>query len=104
MSEFISTLNACRNNLYDNADLAYNQDEGAILRRLLSVFSIRPTIIYTKPIYSVASYVTIYGFGAHGMGAMRNGCYAGMVADVGLVWEVFSHSIINLFIQLLVFQ
>jgi hypothetical protein len=64
ISEFISTLNACRNNLYDNADLAYNQDEGAIMRRLLSVFSLRPTIIYTKPIYSIASFAA----GPFGMG------------------------------------
>lgn len=56
IGEFITTLNACRNNLYDNADLAYGQDEGSMLRRLLSVFSLRPTIIYTKPIYSVASF------------------------------------------------
>lgn len=56
ISEFVSTLNACRNNLYDNADLAYNQDEGAMLRRLLSVFSLRPTIIYTKPVHSIASF------------------------------------------------
>ncbi|BCS83145.1 putative core protein [Cotonvirus japonicus] len=56
ISEFMRTLNACRNNLYDNADQAYNQDEGAIMRRLLSVFSLRPTIIYTKPVYSVASF------------------------------------------------
>ncbi|XWV26297.1 putative core protein [Tupanvirus soda lake] len=73
ISEFISTLNACRNNLYDNADLAYNQDEGAILRRLLSVFSLRPTIIYTKPVYSVASFAAgPFGLslGMGGMGGM----------------------------------
>src|SRR4029079_8840924 len=68
ISEFLTTLNACRNNLYDNADLAYNQDEGAILRRLLSVFSLRPTIIYTKPVYSVAAYVG----GPQGMGMGMN--------------------------------
>jgi len=55
VSEFISTLNACRNNLYDNADLAYNQDDGAVLRKLMSVFSIRPTFLVTKPLYSIAS-------------------------------------------------
>ncbi len=55
IGEFITTLNACRNNLYDNADLAYGQDEGAMLRRFMNVFSLRPTIIYTKPIYSVAT-------------------------------------------------
>lgn len=55
ISELISALNLCRNNLYDNADLIYNQDEGAILRKLLSVFSLRPTFIATKPIYSIAT-------------------------------------------------
>lgn len=65
INEFISTLNTCRNNLYDNADLAYNQDEGAIMRRLLSVFSLRPTIIYTKPVYSIASFAAgPFGFNA----------------------------------------
>lgn len=58
ISEFLSTLGACRNNIYDNADLAYNQDEGSILRRLLSVFSLRPIIIHTKPINSIASFVS----------------------------------------------
>lgn len=57
VSEFLTNLNACRNNLYDNADMAYNQDEGAILRKLLSVFSLRPTIIYTKPINSLSTFV-----------------------------------------------
>lgn len=57
VSEFITLVNACRNNLYDNADLAYMQDEGALLRRFLSVFSLRPTIISTKPISSISSYL-----------------------------------------------
>ena len=57
ISEFLTNLNSCRNNLYDNADMAYNQDEGSMLRKLLSVFSLRPTIIYTKPIYSLSTYV-----------------------------------------------
>jgi hypothetical protein len=47
-SQFMAALNACRNNLYDNADLAYSQDEGAMLRRFMSVWSLRP-------IYSIAS-------------------------------------------------
>lgn len=76
ISEFMTTLNACRNNLYDNADLAYNQDEGAMLRRLLSVFSLRPTIIYTKPIYSVASF-------AAGPFAMSMGAEYGAGAAAG---------------------
>nr|WBF70783.1 hypothetical protein [Megavirus caiporensis] len=72
ISEFMKTLNACRNNLYDNADLSYGQDEGALLRKLLSVFSLRPTFIYTKPIHSLTSYamgqfVPQMGVGLNGM-------------------------------------
>ncbi|MEM0354116.1 MAG: hypothetical protein QXW79_00905 [Thermoplasmata archaeon] len=58
VNEFIRNLNACRNNLYDNADLIYNQDEGAIMRRLLSVFSLRPTIIHIKPIHVLSTFVS----------------------------------------------
>ncbi len=57
ISDFLQVLNECRNNLYDNADLAYNQDEGAIMRKILSIFSLRPTFIATKPIYTIASFV-----------------------------------------------
>ena len=69
ISEFLSVLNACRNNLYDNADLAYSQDEGAVLRKLMNVFSLRPTIIATKPIYSIASYMP----GLYGIPSMMGG-------------------------------
>lgn len=55
INEFFTMLNNCRNNLYDNADVAYNQDEGAIMRKLMNVFSLRPTLIATKPIYTVAA-------------------------------------------------
>jgi hypothetical protein len=55
-SEFITALNACRNNLYDNADLAYNQDEGAILRRFMSVFSLRPILLKTTPLSTLTNY------------------------------------------------
>lgn len=79
ISSFMRTLNACRNNLYDNADLAYNQDEGAMMRRLLSVFSLRPTIIYTRPIYSVASFNA--GPGGVDMGLMMA---MGMGGNLGM--------------------
>lgn len=78
-TEFLTALNACRNNLYDNADLAYSQDEGAILRRLLSVFSLRPTIIKTAPLYSLSSFGvgpfgSMAGFGGMaGMPGFNNG-------------------------------
>lgn len=56
ISEFIGALNACRNNLYDNADLAFNQDEGSILKRLMSVFSLRPIMLKTTPLSSLSAY------------------------------------------------
>ncbi|CAH6420158.1 Major core protein 4b [uncultured virus] len=56
INEFTTALNACRNNLYDNADLAYNQDEGSMLRKLLNVFSLRPTFVSSKPLASVANF------------------------------------------------
>jgi hypothetical protein len=90
ISEFITTLNACRNNLYDNADLAYGQDEGAMLRRLLSVFSLRPTIIYTKPIYSVASFAASpfgmnFGIGSpYGNSGLATGMSNNFTTGLGL--------------------
>ena len=60
IGDFLQALNACRNNLYDEADLAYNQDDGAIMRKILSVFSLRPTIIHTKPISSIATFAGPY--------------------------------------------
>lgn len=56
ISQFMTKLNSCRNNLYDNVDIAYGQDEGTMLRRLLNVFSLRPTAIYTKPLASLMQY------------------------------------------------
>lgn len=54
--KFMDALNLCRNNLYDNADLAYNYDEGSFIRRLMSVFSLRPIFISISPISSVATF------------------------------------------------
>jgi hypothetical protein len=47
--DLIKSLNKCRNNLFDNVDIAFNQDDGAIIRRLFNVFSFRPTVISTTP-------------------------------------------------------
>lgn len=54
-AELIKALDACRNNIYDNADLSFQRDEGAYLRKLLSVFGSRPTIISSKIVESVAT-------------------------------------------------
>lgn len=53
--EFLVAVDNCRNSIYDVPDLTYVKDEGAILRRLLSAFSLRPTVIATQPLYGVLS-------------------------------------------------
>ena len=50
MTSFIMAIDQCKNSVFDAADLAYVKDEGTILRKLLSVFSIRPIIVITSPI------------------------------------------------------
>lgn len=49
--DFLTALDNCRNNVFDSPDLTYVRDEGAILRRLLSAFSIRPTIVSIHRLY-----------------------------------------------------
>lgn len=51
--EFLLAVDNCRNNIYDVPDLTYVKDEGAITRRLLSAFSLRPTVVSTTPLYGV---------------------------------------------------
>jgi hypothetical protein len=50
LNQFLTTIDNCRINMYDSPDLMYVKDEGAILRRLLSAFSFRPTVISTSPV------------------------------------------------------
>jgi len=68
ISEFMSALNQCRNNLYDSGEIAYQQDEGSILRRLMSVFSLRPVTLSTTPLTGMGSYFgASYGNGGLGV-------------------------------------
>lgn len=55
LSSFILAIDNCRNSVFDAADLAYVKDEGTIMRKLLSAFSIRPTIVSTAPLYGISS-------------------------------------------------
>lgn len=48
--ELITLLEGCNNNIFDAADLAYIRDEGTLIRRLLGVFSLRPTYVSIRPI------------------------------------------------------
>jgi hypothetical protein len=49
--DFIGSVDMCRLNKQDNPDLVYGRYDGTILKRLLSTFSFRPTIVSTTPIY-----------------------------------------------------
>ena len=57
MMEFLMAVDNCRNNIYDVPDLTYVKDEGAIMRRLMSAFSLRPIVVSTSPIYGVMTNV-----------------------------------------------
>jgi hypothetical protein len=52
LTEFLQALDKCPNNLFDAPDLSYVRDEGTILRKLLGVFSIRPTVVNIIPEHS----------------------------------------------------
>jgi hypothetical protein len=49
MLDLIRTLNNCANGAFDMPDLTFVRDEGTILRRLLQVFSFRPTYVSFVP-------------------------------------------------------
>ena len=51
--DFISAVDMCRLNRQDNPDLVYGRYDGTVLKRLLSAFSFRPTVVATTPVYQV---------------------------------------------------
>jgi hypothetical protein len=51
--EFITAVDTCRMNKYDSPDLVYGRYDGTILKRLLSAFSFRPTVVTTTPVYQI---------------------------------------------------
>lgn len=53
--EFVGAVDMCRLNKQDNPDLVYGRYDGTILKRLLSAFSFRPTVISTTPVYQVVN-------------------------------------------------
>ena len=86
IGEFITALNSCRNNLYDNADLAYNHDEGAMMRRLLSVFSLRPTFVASKPLASLSPLMGQMQIGLSMNGMNNNlGFQSGTIGPMGMM-------------------
>ena len=53
--EFISSVDMCKLNKQDNPDLIYGRYDGTILKRLLSAFSFRPTVVSTLPVYNLVN-------------------------------------------------
>ncbi len=53
--EFIRSVDTCRLNKYDSPDLVYGRHDGTVIKRLLSAFSFRPTVVATLPIGNVFS-------------------------------------------------
>ena len=49
-NEFLTSVDVCRLNKYDNPDFLYGRHDGTILKRLLSAFSYRPTVVSTTPV------------------------------------------------------
>jgi hypothetical protein len=50
--DFVGSVDMCRLNKNDTPDLIYGRYDGTILKRLLSTFSFRPTVVATAPIYT----------------------------------------------------
>jgi len=55
LNSFIGAIDTCRNSVFDAADFAYVKDEGTILRKLFSAFSIRPIIVCTAPVMGIST-------------------------------------------------
>lgn len=56
LREFMTSIDVCRLNKYDNPDLVYGRHDGTILKRLFSAFSFRPTTVVTLPVASIFAY------------------------------------------------
>ena len=51
--DFITSIDMCKLNKYDNPNLIYGTYDGTLLKRLLSIFSFRPTVVATLPMHSI---------------------------------------------------
>ena len=48
--EFVTSVDMCKLNRHDNPDLVYGRYDGTVIKRLVSAFSFRPTVVATTPI------------------------------------------------------
>jgi hypothetical protein len=53
--DFVASVDMCKLNKQDNPDFIYGRFDGTILKRLLTAFSFRPTIVSTTPVYNVVA-------------------------------------------------
>lgn len=56
LREFMTSVDVCRLNKYDNPDLIYGRHDGTIIKRLFSAFSFRPTTVATLPVANLFAY------------------------------------------------
>lgn len=49
LTEFVSAIDLCKQNKNDNPDLVYGRHDGTVLKRLISAFSFRPTVVASLP-------------------------------------------------------
>ena len=49
LNEFVSAVDLCKQNKNDNPDLIYGRHDGTVLKRLVSAFSFRPTVVASLP-------------------------------------------------------
>ena len=49
LNEFVSSVDLCKQNKNDNPDLVYGRHDGTVLKRLISAFSFRPTVVASLP-------------------------------------------------------
>ena len=54
-NEFIRSVDNCKLNKYDNPDFTYGRHDGTVIKRLMSAFSFRPTVVATMPVSQVFS-------------------------------------------------
>lgn len=60
--DFISSVDMCRLNKQDTPDLLYGRFDGVIIKRLLSAFSFRPTVVATTPLIMNSVSLNPYSF------------------------------------------
>ncbi len=56
LREFMTSVDVCRLNKFDNPDLVYGRHDGTIIKRLLAAFSFRPTVVATLPVANIFAY------------------------------------------------